>query len=107
VKEHQDEIVHPKATENESLNSQTGEKIQPLHKEDDKLLDNKDSLGRESKKGLKLKKRKIPTKKEEEEEDTMMQDQNTDQDKQKTQKVQSIITSNKVPFFHFVFNQFD
>merc|ERR1712029_167647 len=32
VKEHQDEIVHPKATENESLNSQTGEKIQPLHK---------------------------------------------------------------------------
>ena len=107
VKEHQDEIVHPKATENESLNSQTGEKIQPLHKEDDKLLDNKDSLGRESKKGLKLKKRKIPTKKEEEEEDTMMQDQNIDQDKQKTQKVQSIITSNKVPFFHFVFNQFD
>ena len=107
VKEHQDEIVHPKATENESLNSQTGEKIQPLHKEDDKLLDNKDSLGRESKKGLKLKKRKIPTKKEEEEEDTMMQDQNTDQDKQKTQKVQSIIISNKVPFFHFVFNQFD
>ena len=107
VKEHQDEIVHPKATENESLNSQTGEKIQPLHEEDDKLLDNKDSLGRESKKGLKLKKRKIPTKKEEEEEDTMMQDQNTDQDKQKTQKVQSIITSNKVPFFHFVFNQFD
>merc|ERR1712062_42671 len=104
VKEHQDEIVHPKATENESLNSQTGEKIQPLHKEDDKLLDNKDSLGRESKKGLKLKKRKIPTKKEEEEEDTMMQDQNIDQDKQKTQKVQSIITSNKVPFFHFVFN---
>merc|ERR1712062_285833 len=80
VKEHQDEIVHPKATENESLNSQTGEKIQPLHKEDDKLLDNKDSLGRESKKGLKLKKRKIPTKKEEEEEDTMMQDQNIDQD---------------------------
>jgi len=101
------EIVESKATEKESKDSPTGETIQ-LHEEDETLLDKSDNLAGDLKKGLKLKKRKVVMKKEqEEEEDTILQDQSTDQDKQKTQKSQSIITSNKVSFFHFVFNQYD
>ena len=100
------EIVDSKATEKESIDSPTGETIQ-LHKEDETLLDKSDNLAGDLKKGLKLKKRKVVMKKEQEEEDTILQDQSTDQDKQKTQKSQSIITSNKVSFFHFIFNQYD